>query len=192
LSQELYEQPRQEFSQGDILYVAPHVFLDPPLFALQPQENGLHMFEQEPFSNFDDAAGQKVVATCKRDKAIVLTHDCEMDKKQILRWHLCPVVPLSKLRPENQDRVKRNRIYSMFFLPRYGTVLMDSFVDFTHISTVGMDFIKTGQRILSLSDVGRQGLYVQFFRWLTRFELRDLNCPNCNVKFSPLSSLPGR
>ena len=186
MSLELYEQPKQEFSQGDILDVAPHVFLDPPLLALHPAEENRYRVEAEPFSKFDDSAGQSIAAKCKRTKAIVLTHDCEIDKPQIVRWHLCPVVPLSKLKPENQDLVRRNRIYSMFFLPRNADALLDSFVDFSHISTVGMDFIKTGTRILSLSDLGRQGLYAQFFRWLTRFEMRDMDCPNCRVKFSPL------
>jgi len=189
LSQELFEQPRQEFSQGDILDVAPHVFLDPPLLALQPAEANHYRFEAEPFSVFDDAAGQFIAAKCRRIKAIVMTHDCEIDKKQVVRWHLCPVVPLSKLKPDNQDRVKRNRIYSMFFLPRYGEILLDSFVDFSQISTVGMDFIKTGKRILSLSDLARQGMYAQFFRWLTRFEMREMDCPNCRVKFNPLDTV---
>jgi hypothetical protein len=192
LSQELYEQPRQDFSQGDILEVAPHVFLDPPLLALQPGENGAYKAEAEPFSAFDNNAGQNVIAKCKQTKAIILTHDCEIDKPQATHSHLCPVVPLSKLKPETQDRVKRNRIYSMFFLPRYGEVLPDSFVDFTRISTVGMDFIKGGKRIVSLSDQGRYGLYAQFIRWLTRWELRELSCPNCNVAFNPTASLPVR
>lgn len=189
MSQELYEQPKQAFSQGDIIDVAPHIFLDPPLRALHGAENGLYKVEEDPFTKFDDTAGQDVMARCKRARAIVLTHDCEIDKPQIVRWHLCPVVPLYKLKPDNQDKVKRNRIYSMFFLPQYGDILIDSFVDFNQISTVGRDFIKSGKRLLSLSDFGRQGLYAQFFRWLSRFEMRELECPNCRVKFNPLDSV---
>jgi hypothetical protein len=192
LSVELYEQPKSEISQGDILEVAPNIFLAPPLTALYRSENGLHRSEVEPFSSFDNE-GQNIIAMCKRTKAIVLTHDCEIDKKQVTRWQLCPVVPLSRLKPENQDRVKRNRIYSMFYLPRHADILsFDSFVDFSQISTVGSEFINDGKRIVSLSDVGRRGLYAQFVRWLTRWELRELTCPNCGVDFNPTTSLSVR
>lgn len=192
MSQELYEQPREDFSQGDILEVAPHIFVDPPLLALQSAGDSLYKSELEPFSAFNNVDGQSVIAKCKRTNAIVITHDCEIDKTQVKRWHLCPVVPLSFLKSDAQDLVKRNRIYSRFWLPRYESALAESFVDFTYISTVGMDFLKTGKRLISLSDLGRQGMYAQFIRWLTRWELKELTCPNCDVTFDPTDSLKVR
>ena len=189
MSQELYEQPSSEISQGDILELAPHIYLDPPLQALHTVEGNLHKSETEPFSAFD-ANGQNVIAKGKRFKAMVLTPDCEIDKVEY--WHICPVMPLSILKSGIQGDVKRNRVYKRFFLPRYGDVLPDSFVEFNQISTLQMDFVKTGKRVLSLSDLGRHGLYAQFVRWLTRWELRELDCPSCGVKFNPVSTLPVR
>jgi len=190
LSQELYEQPRSEISQGDILELAPHFYLDPPLQAVHLVEEKLHKSEIEPFTTFNDAEGQNIIARGKRFKALVLTPDCEIDK--VGYWHVCPVVPLSRLKSGMQGDVKRNRVYKMFFLPAYREVLPDSFVDFNQISTLGMDFVKTAKRVLSLSDLGRQGLYAQFVRWLTRWELKELDCPHCRVKFNPVTSLPVR
>ncbi len=122
---------------------------------------------------------------------MVITPDCEIDKK-IAYWHICPVVPLSKLKGSVQGDVKRNRVYSRFFLPQYQDVLPDSFVDFNHLSTIKADFVQTGRRVLSLSDLGRHGLYAQFVRWLTRWELKNIDCPNCATTFNPLASLPVR
>jgi hypothetical protein len=192
LSQELYEQPRQKFSQGDIFEVAPHIFLDPPLLALTPAENGSQKSEKEPFSTFDDSKGQDIVARCKRTTAILITPDCEIDKETLHYWHICPVVPLSKLSGSAQGHVKRNRFYSRYFLPRSGNVISDSFVDFNQLSTIAPDFLKAAKRIVSLSDLGRQGLYVQFIRWLTRWELKELSCPNCQSKYDVSTSLPVR
>jgi hypothetical protein len=191
LSQELYEQPRGQISQGDILELAPHIYLDTPLLGLTRIEGGMHQEEREPFRAFDDVNGQPVVAGCKRTRAIVLTPDCEIDKN-ITYWHICPVLPLSRLKGNVQGDVRRNRVYSRFFLPQLGEVLPDSFVDFNQISSIKADFIQAGRRILSLSDIGRQGLYAQFVRWLTRWELRNVRCPNCDTEFNPATNLQVR
>lgn len=192
MSQELYEQPRQQISQGDILELAPHIFLDSPLLALHNQAETIYGATAEPYGSFDDKNGQKIIAHCKRMTALILTHDCEIDKPQVVRWHICPVVPLERLRGETQDRAKRNRIYSMCFLPKFGNLKKDSFVDFNHISTVSAELLRSAPRILSLSDLGRQALYAQFIRWFSRWELRSLECPGCKVEFDPTLSLSVR
>lgn len=189
---ELYEAPRPEISQGDILDLLPHVYLNRPLFALSKEAETIFRVTGEPYPQFDDRHGQDVVATCKRSRAILITQDCEIDKPQVVHWMICPVVPASRLRPENVDRLKRNRIYSMLYLPRYADALGESFVDFTHITTLDAEYVKNAQRIISLSDMGRRGLYVQFLRWLTRWELREIVCPDCGAKFDPHAEQPVR
>lgn len=182
---ELYETPRPEISQGDILDLLPHVSLNAPLLALSKEAEIIFKATGEPYPQFDDRHGQDVIATCKRAKAILLTHDCEIDKAQVTKWLVCPVVPSSKLRPQNVDQLKRNRIYSMLYLPRFGDTLAESFVDFNHITTLDVSYVKNANRIISLSDIGRRSLYVQFVRWLTRWELREITCPSCGTTFDP-------
>lgn len=120
MAQDLYEEPKEEISQGDILELVPHIYLDPPLSVLKP-ENDSYRTEREPFSQFDDVNGQRIVAMAKRYRAIVITHDCEIDKTK--RWHICPVVSLDRLNSGLQGDVKRNRVFKRFFLPRYADVL---------------------------------------------------------------------
>lgn len=167
MSATLYESPRQEFSQGDILDNVPHIFLQSP--HERPAEN-------------------RVVNA----RGILLTHDCQIDKQGVLRWSIAPVTPLHKLPKGQQGDTIRNRIFSRFFLPRYGSLAEDSFVEFEQISTVDREIIKASTRVTSLSDEGRRGLYGQFIRFITRWELRSVACPNCGAEVNASDTLPVR
>jgi hypothetical protein len=192
LSQELYQAVSAAISQGDIIDVVPHVFLDHPLLGLRAEAESLFRAFGEPYATFDDKNGQAILAHCKRTRGLLMTHDCTIDKKHVKRWHVCPVVPLQVLNSSLQGDVKRNRVFSKLFLPSYGSDLPDSFVDFNHISTISADFIKLTVRLMTLSDVGRQSLYAQFVRWITGWELHKIDCPACNASFDPVLSLPVR
>jgi hypothetical protein len=194
LPAELYESPRPEISQGDILELLPHISLDRPVFALHKEGETETVFRAtgEPYIDFDDKDGQAVIAKCKRSKAILISHDCEVDKPQVKKWLICPVVAMEKLQPKNHDLLKRNRIFSMLYLPKFEKILVDSFVDFNHFTTLDSEFIKSGKRIISLSDTGRRALFVQFIRWLTRWELREITCPGCGTRFDPHADQPVR
>lgn len=192
MPEELYETPREQPSQADIVEFLPHIFLDSPLYALNKEDESKFTASIHPFASFDDKNGQAVLATCKRQKAILLSNDCEIDKPHVLRWIVSPVVPILKLGTENRDRVRRNRVYAMFHLPRYHDVLEESFVDFNQATTLNTEIVKAGHRIVSLSDAGRQGLYAQFIRWFTRWELRSMHCPSCGVEFDPSHVMPVR
>ena len=189
---ELYQDPQPEISQGDILDLAPNVYLDRPLLALKNETEAIYSAYGEPFEHFQDKTGQSIIAKCKRARAIVVTHDCEIDKPAVARYHICPVVPLSHLSSKMQDQVKRNRVYSRYFLPSFRDLRQDSFVDFNQISTVDRDLIAATKRLLTLSDLGRRGLYAQFIRWATRWELRHVTCPECQVDFEPYANVPVR
>ncbi len=191
---ELYESPRPEISQGDIVELLPHVSLDKPLLALHKEGETETVFRAtgEPYTSFNDKDGQAVIAKCKRSRGVLISHDCEVDKPQVKKWLVCPVVPMDRLQPKNHDLVKRNRIFSMLYLPKFDKITVDSFVDFNQITTLDSEFIKAGKRIISLSDIGRRALYVQFVRWLTRWELREITCPNCEAKFDPHADQPVR
>lgn len=189
---DLYEPPRAEISQGDILELLPHLSLNRPLLALSKEAETIFKALGEPHPQFNDKDGQDVIASCRRGKAILINHDCEVDKAQVKKWLICPVVPASRLKPETQEILKRNRIYAMFHLPKYPEVLVESFVDFNHITTLDAEYVKDAKRLVSLSDTGRRALYVQFIRWLTRWELREIACPDCGATFDPHIDQPVR
>jgi hypothetical protein len=168
LSASFYEAPRNRISQGDILENVPHLYL----------------------TGSDQKSSSSTIV---RANGILLSHDCQIDKEQVvLRWAISPVTPLHKLPKGQQGDTMRNRILSRLFLPRYGSLTEDSFVDFDNISTIDRDIIRGATRILALSDEGRRGLYAQFIRFLTRWQLRALACPACGAELNATDSLPVR
>lgn len=160
----LYEPPRKEISQGDIFDNVPHLYL---------------------------GAGANSPMTVNA-KGILLTHDCQVDKDAVLRWAICPITPMHKLPKGQHGDTMRNRVFSRFFLPKHGSLTEDSFVDFDNISTIDREIIKAAERRLSLTDDGRRGLYAQFIRFLTRWQLRSLVCPECGAEMNATDSLPVR
>ncbi len=198
MAQDFYQAPEDVASQGDIVEVLPHLYFDPPITALSKAADGTYSSTPAP-GGFNDKAGQAIVAVAKRCKALVITHDCEIDKKDkeghllVKRWIICPIVPLQDAGSSAyQDKVRRNRVYSALFLPKYQHILPDSFAHFGQLTTVHREAITDASRVLSLNDIGRRALYLQFVRWLTRWELADLRCPSCSTELNPASVLPVR
>jgi hypothetical protein len=192
LAAELYENPREKVSQGDIFELLPHARLDPPLLALEKQSDMILTASGEPFAKFNDKGGQAVLATCRRRRGLLLSHDCEIDKPSVTKWQICPVIPLHTLSTTLQKSVRGNRVFSMLHLPKHWDVLPESYADFNAVSVVDKELILGVKRLTSLSDIGRQALYGQFIRWLTRWELSDIQCPNCSANFDPSLAFPVR
>lgn len=167
MSASLYEEPSAEISQGDIFEAVPHHYLN---------------------CSDDGSAEHKRVP----GKGILLTHDCDVDKVRVKRWTFCPIVPLQKLEQGAQGDARRNRIFAFFFLPKYGPIEEDSFVDFFQVSSIDKNLVSKLKRILSLSDEGRRALYTQHIRFATRWQLRDITCPACHAEFNPADHLTVR
>jgi hypothetical protein len=87
---------------------------------------------------------------------------------------------------------KRNRIAHLFFMPRFKDLLPDSVAVLNHLTTVQREVIRSTRRLATLHVIGRKALYAQFLRWLSRWELAEVQCPHCEMLFSPASALPTR
>lgn len=178
-----YQELDPRVSQGDIFEIAPHLYLEAPLSAIVEAETpGLYRIATEPHAAFD-TAGLKVAAPCSRKLAIVVTADCEIDKRA--RWIVCPIVPLDEIPGQVRGHAKRNRVFKFFFLPRYRELMADGVVVLDQITTVNKNLLEGVNRITSLSDDGRFGLYTQFIRLMTRWEFKDVQCPVCGSHFDP-------
>ena len=184
MAEDLYEPPRAEISQGDILARLPNACLVPPLQALFERTDGAMAVESEAHPNFHDKHGQRVIASCKRARALLLTYDCEIDKLAVNKWIVLPIIPLSLIPGGSHSDAKKNKIFSFLFLPSYRDVLEDSLVVLNHSTTLDRKFVETATRILSLSDLGRKALYAQYIRWLTRWQLNEIRCPSCSALFN--------
>jgi hypothetical protein len=185
---DLYEAVSAEISQGDILRIAPHSYLPHPLVRLCSLGENKYEAESEPFSEFNEKHGESVSAICKRRIALLLSPDCEIDKEN-RRWLVCPIKPVADLSSNYKDSIKKNRVVSALFLPRYLSLFEDGYADFNQITTLEPAFVRQAERIISLSDIGRRALYKQYVRWFTRWTLQEIACPNCAASFDPTITL---
>lgn len=191
MAEDLYESPRKEISQGDILELLPNSHLVPPLIALFSRSDGLMACESGTHPQFDQKA-QAIVASCRRAKALLLTYDCEIDKPKVKNWIVAPIVPLSEIPGSAHSDIKKNKVFFLLYLPKYRDVLEDSVLVINHMTTLDREFVSGANRIVSLSDIGRRALYAQHIRWLTRWQLDEMRCPNCAALFNVADGLTVR
>lgn len=121
--------------------------------------------------------------------AILLNQSCDVDKGYP-KLVLLPVIPLSSLSADKQNLVKKNRIFSYLHLPPFRDLLAESFVSFLEPMVVSRPLLDNTKRIASLNETGRRALYVQYTRWLTRWQLAEVGCPGCGLVFNPSDTLP--
>ena len=133
-----------------------------------------------------------MVASCKRAKALLLSYDCEIDKPTVKNWIVIPIVPLALIPGASQSDAKKNKIFSLLYLPSYRNILEESVLFLNHATTLDREFVRSAERILSLSDIGRKALYAQYIRWLTRWQLSQISCPNCDAVFNATDGMTVR
>ncbi len=178
---DLYQAVGSKISQGDILDVVHHVFL--------PGADSTAS-EQESFEKIGQAQSGSVLTRYRAAKALILTHDCMIDKPSTKQWQVCPVVPISQLNGNQHGDVRKNRIFQFLHLPARGDSLPESIVDFSIVTTVDPAIVRNAKRIVTLSNLGRQALYAQYIRWITRWELKSITCPACKTEFDASLALP--
>jgi hypothetical protein len=176
-----YTEPLAEFSQGDILEAAPNL----TAVALDADK-----------SVMKTAIGQfrndEMVVAYGSSRALILTPDCEIEKPWSKKLMICPIGPLDELSQAQRGDAKRGRIAHLFFLPRYKDRLTDSVAFLNHVTVVDRNLVKPVTRIATLHTLGRKALYAQFLRWMSRWELAEAQCPQCETIFDPNVAQPTR
>lgn len=180
---EYYQAPDPRFSQGDIIELAPHTRLLDPVSYITRSSSGLTV---------GLGATEEVIAEARHQLAVILTPDCELDKKQTTFWLIAPIHPLAALLGQDQGNVRKNKVLKWLHLPAYGTSIPECFIDLATITTVKATVIQKAKRIATLSDSARAALYMQQTRWFSRWVMSDIDCPRCNLKFNPTDTMPVR
>jgi hypothetical protein len=164
----------------------PEHFFEPIIEKLRQGD----VFAPLPFSFLGDSAESPVAKlTTQRYSAILLNQSCDVDK-QYPKLVVLPVLPLGLRNSRDQKLIKTNRIFSALYLSAYRDVLPESFVSFQEPMTVERSLLELAPRVASLSEEGRRALYVQYARWLTRWTLAEISCPDCGTSFNPAKTLP--
>jgi hypothetical protein len=119
-------------------------------------------------------AGTEVVvpASCLVERAILLTYDCEIDKDKRHRT-IALVRPMTGLRPEEQEVIRKNGKYACFYLPALDDAQPEGYVDFRRLTTVSPDWLDKGKRIASLSEQARRKLLLRLFLFFSRLQFEE-------------------
>lgn len=123
---------------------------------------------------------------------MLLTHDCEIDKPIKTTWIINPIVPISEIPGKVHPDIRKNKLLHLVHLAAHRDILSESVIVLNHMTTLDHKFIEPSRRIVSLSDIGRRSLYAQYIRWLTRWKLSELQCPNCGVGFNAATAMKVR
>jgi hypothetical protein len=121
--------------------------------------------------------GEEVAAFSQIARAIIISHDCEIDKDK-KHAIVALIRSFDESQPETSKQVIRsNKKLSFFHLPALENVLPESYVDFRRITSLEPTYLEPTKRIASLSDAAVSLLQLLFFRYLTRLELDPKKLP---------------
>jgi hypothetical protein len=165
--------------QGDIIREIPHINLKPPLpltvirkehvkYGIKFAPYGYGSSAPEGGFHFDQ--GEQVLASCQLAFGMVLSHGCEIDKDSRYRM-IALIRPLSVAPSDGQEIIRANNDLSSCYLPAYGEIMGESYVDFRRITTLHPDFLRDAERIVSLTDDAMKYIQAQFFRYFTRLDV---------------------
>jgi hypothetical protein len=174
---------RAEVSQGDIYKAVPSVFIPSrPITAVRRETVGggkqaLMPYTEDgppPAGGFQwELRDTPVVSDGRLALAILLTHDCEIDKKGRDDLRLVALIrPWASISESAASNIRLGNRRRFFYLaPQLdGPALDESYVDFRRITTVRGSALPEAHRVLSLSDAMRDALREAFIRYVTRAE----------------------
>ncbi len=77
-------------------------------------------------------------------------------------------------------------------MERYKDLLVDSIAVLNQQTTLDRSLIDLPKRVATLSTAGRLAFYAQFVRWISRWELTGVTCPQCGLEIAVQDVLPVR
>lgn len=181
---EYYQAIIPELSQFDIVETATHLKLNEPVVFLSNDEGESVLVGPSPTD--------RVIATAEHKLALVISPDCDLDKPRTKHCLICPIYPLSVVSGADAGTIKKNKALRFLFLPSKAPSIPESFVDLAAISTVSIDLMRNATRLATLSDMARKAFYMQQIRWISRWTLSNVACPQCGLNFNPADTLPVR
>jgi hypothetical protein len=184
-----YVPPGVKLSQGDIFEDCPSLEIrERPILVARKWPNKTlgqpplpvyreHHEDQEkadkPQGGFhwtlEEGGGEAVISTGYKARAILLTHDCEVDNDPDFRV-LAMIRPLSAVDAGHQEEVVNFGVWPYFPLSPQdeAPVMGPSFVDFRRLTTVHVDALRMADRFASLNTFVREALARRFQAFLFR------------------------
>ncbi len=96
--------------------------------------------------------------------SMLVTYDCEYDKPSTKLVLVAGVFPLAEVPAERRGNVRKNKIFSTFYLEAAGSAV-ESFVDFRYLGLLEKAVIteeaQSGRRVISLNEEAQLALQEQ-------------------------------
>lgn len=109
----------------------------------------------------------------RRLHVVIVAYDCEIDKES--RVLIAPVGPMSEVKPEKQDFVRRGERYPFVPLEAIdGGVLEESYADLRLITHVDRKLIDACTKVRSMDAAGVEQLQAQIIAYFSRIAIGDL------------------
>jgi len=160
---------KSALSQGDVLSAVP---LGAPAFPTRPLKKGptnkdqqAVWHEQDEWFGDPDGIGH-YLGRGRFAAALVVTHDCELDKSQTKRVLVAPIASISHLQPSHRDTILRGERIPFLALdgvPEIGT----GYADLRHIVSMEMRTIQSLTRLKSMAEDGVLRLQAQLLAFFT-------------------------
>jgi hypothetical protein len=171
---DFYSEPTPDLlCQGDIL-ITPHLYIN--------KVDGIA--DSDGFIDIS-AQGRQVLG-------LIMNFDCELDKPWSQTVVVCPILPLSELQEKQRTDAKKNRIAHLFSIERYRDKWPDSVAVLNQQTTIDRTLIDLPRRLATLTTESRLAFYAQFVRWVSRWELKSIECPACETAINVESLLKVR
>lgn len=112
--------------------------------------------------------GGGTTATHSPREALLLNHDCDIDKPSTKYVLLCAVRPLSDIAESSHGHIRSYRVLNTFYLGvvRIGDVAVERYVDFRQTSRATKAAVVAASRAASLTDEAVLALQRWYARWL--------------------------
>lgn len=170
-----------EVLQGDIFEVQPSIFIrSRPLAVVRTKQEGerihagMHTEDGKPAppdGGYRWEKGEDIIAEGILAKAVMMTHDCEIEKDDKHRA-LALIRPWSTIPAEHQEKVRQGLRYRFFWLPAQNDPdFEESYVDFRRLTTVRPGALLEQHRILAMTERMREAIGAAFIKFITRKDI---------------------
>jgi hypothetical protein len=165
--------PGPELSQGDLFALVPSVYVRDLSYMVRLDTARFRLESDKP-PNFNIDKEHQATATSVRRAAIVLTHDCEIDKEPARASLLMALVrPLSAVNEDDRDGFRTNTRHRAFYLPENDYLDGESYADLRAVTTIRRDTLESLSQLAAMNEDGRRMLREQLFRFFARRYLPD-------------------
>lgn len=184
---EIYEinPPPQLLQQGDVLKDIPFVLIPPlPFRIAKPFVGGKFATIKEVQKlEGEEGVAESTLVDVFRQRIMIISQTCDILDRETVA--ICPVYSIEEYKAklievmdgdtaraqkwldENILKTKKKRVNYLFHLPPYNN-FPDSVGDFQYINTIKKEFLGIENRLVSLSDLGRNVLSFDLATFFSR------------------------